>query len=206
MVSKEEFKDIVLKSWVMKNDWDAVIDFYNKLDSRAPHDILKRRMALIDSLESELLVPEQTGLLEYARQNAGDTIFFENGGTFGWFFNNFANILYADAVSVALKEKGKKAVCFSVIDPTDISRVERTIIFGGSKFKIPLTREDVGELNSTGSLAPPSREMVDDYLNKLEKELSDDTKVAGFQKEDRELLMGRFKNLRGEFYRIVDDT
>lgn len=175
-------------NWKAEGSFDDVAGRYLNIDGSVNPDVLTRRKSLFDSLNGKLLVPEQQPLLDYASQNAQDVLIFEGGGTFGFFANSFLDIIYADALASELKNRGKKAVNFFIIDPTDISRFERMLSFAGRKVKMPLPTNKVDTGKSTETMHAPNPQDIKLFLDTIERELDlyihDVSRVNhGFQRE-----------------------
>ncbi len=162
-----------MNNWSINGSFNEVIDSYYEIDSATKKESVLRRKNLFRFLEKKLLLKKQEGLLKYAMEmnKENNLLIFENGGTFGYFMNNFAGIIYADAVSQALKDKGKPAITFTIIDPSDVSRAERTLLFAGKKFKMPLPVKNVGEGLPTNYLPPLQKEEINKLFENMKKEV-----------------------------------
>ena len=158
------------KSWKIEGGFNEVVSSYASINSKVSPEVLERRKKLFANLNESLMVPDQKYQLDYARENAEDLMIFESGGTFGFFVNNFLDIIYADAVSAELREKGKKSLNFIIIDPTDVSRFERTIQYAGKKVKMPLPEESAESWRSTQSIASPTKLDLTSFFDTVEKE------------------------------------
>jgi len=145
---------------------------YLGFDASVSKEVFERRKKLFESLQGNLLVPEQQPLLTYASENAGDMHLFELGGTFGNILDNFLSAVYADMLIGEIRENGKNAVGFVIIDPTDVSRSERTLLFAGKKLKFPLSVKSVAHGRTTAVIPPPAPQDLAPLFDEMKKEIS----------------------------------
>jgi len=188
-------EEITMEKRIIWGDgsFKEVVQTYSESESSVSSRVLEKRKALFKNLKGNLLSPSQNDILDFADKNAEQLLMFESGGTFGFFVNNFLDILYADAVSAELNEIGKKAVNFLIIDPTDVSRFERILNFSGKKIKVPVPEKGVYSGVSTKALEPPREQDIDSLIEAIQKESDsffEDVRIANYNfKRDKDLEM-----------------
>jgi len=216
----DDLENMVDENWKINGNFNEVVNRYSELDSSVTEDVLERRKKLLQSLKGNLLDPSQESVLDYALDNVDDLMIFESGGTFGFFANNFLDIIYADAISRGVREKGKKAVNFFIIDPTDISRFERTLNFAGRKIKMPIPARKIENNKSTECLDPPSKLDLKTFADALEKELElyfadiirvnhsfkRETEQGEEFKQERDRLRQRWNQVRERMYALAGES
>lgn len=201
-----KFKSYVKKSWMSQGTPKKLADVYAKNKPTLNDHILNRRKDLFNYLESNLVIPEQQSILNYAKSNYDNLIIFENGGTFGFVNDNFLGVLFSDYVAQHLRENGQNAVCITVIDPTDISSVERTMNYAGTKLKIPLVEKKVSDTTSTLSLAPPTESQVKDLFSRVKQHVKDSTAGLKLPRKELDQYIQKVRTLENDFLSLSKDS
>jgi len=211
-------KDLKVK-WCFKGKFNETVNFYEKSNFNLNEEQTNQRRKLIKSLKGNLLDPSQESLLKTIDE---DTLIFENGGTFGYVLNNFPEIIYADAVATELNNKNKKAVCFTIIDPTDISRFERTLNLAGKSMRLQLneiktsglpkgpliTGEEIElrDYTSTKLLLKPKREHIEKYLDRIKKIIDDYNFGLRTSDKDKNNMLNNFDKLKNNIIHIFNKS
>ena len=156
--------------WKVDGNFDEIVKTYSGIADSPCEDVIERRKKLVGALRNNLLVENQSDLVDYFAKNLGRIHMFELGGTFKSVVNNFLPIVYADVLTEEIKNNGMPALNFVVIDPSDVSRIQRIFIFGGSKYKIPLPLEKVAEGRTTSVIAPPKPHDLATLFDEMKRE------------------------------------